>query len=200
MKRIIFATKNMNKMKEIREIMADLEVEIVSMEEAGIDVDVVEDGTTFLENATKKAKEIMEITGEITLSDDSGIVIDAMENELGVYSARFMGEDTPYDIRCAKILENLDGLPVEKRSARFVSCIVACFPNGDILSSLGTVEGYIGTEIKGSNGFGYDPVFVYPEKNKYLAELSAEEKNSISHRGKALREMRKLLENYGFKL
>lgn len=193
-KRIVFATKNKGKMKEIREIMADLNVEVVSMGEIGVDVDVVEDGTTFIENATKKAKEIMEITGEITISDDSGLEIDAMNKEPGVYSARFMGESTSYDVRFAKILENLEGLPVEKRTARFVSCIVACFPDGKILSSLGTVEGHIGFEVCGENGFGYDPIFFVPEKNKYMAELSSEEKNSISHRGKALREMKKMLE------
>lgn len=200
MKRIVFATKNKGKMKEIREIMADLNVEVVSMEEIDINVDVVEDGNTFLENATKKAREIMEITGEITISDDSGLVIDAMPDDLGVRSARFMGEDTPYDVRFAKILENLDGMSVDKRKARFVSCIVACFPDGKILSTLGTVEGHIGFEVAGENGFGYDPIFFVPEKNKYMAELSADEKNSISHRGKALRDMKNLLKEEGFEL
>lgn len=198
LKKIIFATKNQGKMKEIRAIMKELNVEVLSMEEAGIDIDVVEDGSTFTENAIKKAKEIMEITGEITMSDDSGLEIDAMNKEPGIYSARFMGEDTPYEVRFEKIFENLNGLPQEKRTARFVSCIATCFPEGKTLTSLGTIEGYIGTKVVNGNGFGYDPIFVVPEENKHISELSPEEKNRISHRGKALAEMKLLLKKEGF--
>ena len=190
---ILFATKNKGKIKEINAILADMDVNVVSMEDAGITAEVVEDGTTFEENAMKKAVEIMEISGKITLSDDSGLEIDAMGKAPGVYSARFMGEETPYPERFAAIFENLKDVPEEKMTARFVSCIAAAFPDGRRLVSYDTVEGIIGWEAKGENGFGYDPIFYVPEKGKYMAELSPEEKNAISHRGKALRKMKELL-------
>ena len=193
METIIFATKNKGKIKEINAILADMNVNVISMEEAGIDVDVVEDGTTFEENAMKKAVQIMEVCGKITLSDDSGLEIDYMDKAPGVYSARFMGEDTPYPARFKAIFEKLDGVPEEKRTARFVSCIAAAFPDGRRLISYDTVEGIIGYEAKGENGFGYDPIFFVSEKGRYMAELSAEEKNAISHRGKALGKMKELL-------
>lgn len=193
METIIFATKNKGKIKEINEILADMEVNVISMEDAGITIDVVEDGTTFEENAMKKAVQVMEIGGKITLSDDSGLEIDYMDKAPGIYSARFMGEDTPYPERFRAIFEKLSGVPEEKRTARFVSCIAAAFPDGRRLVSYDTVEGMIGYEAKGENGFGYDPIFYVPEKKKYMAELSSEEKNAISHRGKALRKMKELL-------
>jgi XTP/dITP diphosphohydrolase len=193
METIIFATKNKGKIKEINAILADMDVNVISMEDAGITVDVVEDGTTFEENSMKKAVQIMEISGKITLADDSGLEIDAMDKAPSVYSARFMGEDTPYPERFKAIFEKLDGVPEEKRTARFVSCIAAAFPDGRRLTSLDTVEGIIGYEVKGENGFGYDPIFFVPEKGRYMAELSAEEKNAISHRGKALGKMKELL-------
>ncbi len=193
METIIFATKNKGKIKEINAILADMDVKVISMEEAGIDIDVVEDGTTFEENAMKKAVQIMEVGGKITLSDDSGLEIDYMDKAPGVYSARFMGEDTPYPERFKAIFEKLDGVPEEKRTARFVSCIAAAFPDGRRLISYDTVEGIIGYEAKGANGFGYDPIFYVPEQGRYMAELSPEEKNAISHRGKALRKMKELL-------
>lgn len=193
METIIFATKNKGKIKEINAILADMDVNVISMEEAGIDIDVVEDGTTFEENAMKKAVQIMEAGGRITLSDDSGLEIDYMDKAPGVYSARFMGEDTPYPERFKAIFEKLDGVPEEKRTARFVSCIAAAFPDGRRLISYDTVEGMIGYEAKGENGFGYDPIFYVPEKERYMAELSPAEKNEISHRGKALRKMKELL-------
>lgn len=193
METIIFATKNKGKIKEINAILADLDVKVVSMEEAGITIDVVENGTTFEENAMKKAVQVMEISQKITLSDDSGLEIDAMDKAPGVYSARFMGEDTPYPQRFEAIFEKLQGLEEEKRTARFASCIAAAFPDGRKLMSYDTVEGIIGWEVKGENGFGYDPIFFVPEKGKYMAELSPEEKNAISHRGKALRKMKVLL-------
>ncbi|MBQ2412827.1 MAG: XTP/dITP diphosphatase [Anaerotignum sp.] len=193
METIIFATKNKGKIKEINAILADMDVNVISMEDAGITIDVVEDGTTFEENSMKKAVQIMEVSGKITLADDSGLEIDAMDKAPGVYSARFMGEDTPYAERFKAIFEKLDGVPEEKRTARFVSCIAAAFPDGRRLTSLDTVEGIIGYEVKGENGFGYDPIFFVPEKGRYMAELSAEEKNAISHRGKALGKMKELL-------
>ncbi|MBR4934281.1 MAG: non-canonical purine NTP pyrophosphatase, partial [Anaerotignum sp.] len=159
METIIFATKNKGKIKEINAILADMDVNVISMEDAGITIDVVEDGTTFEENSMKKAVQIMEVSGKITLADDSGLEIDAMDKAPGVYSARFMGENTPYPERFKAIFEKLDGVPEEKRTARFVSCIAAAFPDGRRLTSLDTVEGIIGYEVKGENGFGYDPIF-----------------------------------------
>ena len=167
--------------------------ETLEQREAGITIDVVEDGKTFEENAMKKAVQVMEIGGKITLSDDSGLEIDYMDKAPGIYSARFMGEDTPYPERFKAIFEKLNGVPEEKRTARFVSCIAAAFPDGRRLVSYDTVEGIIGYEAKGENGFGYDPIFYVPEKGKYMAELSSEEKNAISHRGKALRKMKEML-------
>ncbi len=193
MKTILFATKNKGKLKEINEILADMDVRVISMEDAGITIDVVEDGTTFEENAMKKAVQVMEIGGLPTLSDDSGLEIDYLDRAPGVYSARFMGEDTPYPVRFRAIFDKLAGVPEEKRTARFVSCIAAAFPDGRRLVCRDTVEGIIGYEAKGENGFGYDPIFYVPEKGKYMAELSAEEKNAISHRGKALRQMKEVL-------
>ena len=193
METIIFATKNKGKIREINAILADMNVNVISMEDAGITIDVVEDGTTFEENSMKKAVQIMEVSGKITLADDSGLEIDAMDKGPGVYSARFMGEDTPYPERFKAIFEKLDGVPEEKRTARFVSCIAAAFPDGRRLTTYDTVEGIIGYEVKGENGFGYDPIFFVPDKGRYMAELSAEEKNAISHRGKALGKMKELL-------
>ena len=193
METINFATKNKGKIREINAILADMNVNVISMEDAGITIDVVEDGTTFEENSMKKAVQIMEVSGKITLADDSGLEIDAMDKGPGVYSARFMGEDTPYPERFKAIFEKLDGVPEEKRTARFVSCIAAAFPDGRRLTTYDTVEGIIGYEVKGENGFGYDPIFYVPDKGRYMAELSAEEKNAISHRGKALGKMKELL-------
>lgn len=193
METIIFATKNKGKIREINAILADMDVNVVSMEDAGIHIDMVEDGTTFEENAMKKAVEIMEASGKITLADDSGLEIDYLDKAPGVYSARFLGEDTPYPEKFKVILEKLKDVPEEKRTARFVSCIAAAFPDGRKLLSYDTVEGRIAYEAKGENGFGYDPIFYVPEKGKHMAELSPEEKNAISHRGKALRKMKELL-------
>ena len=190
MTKIIFATKNKGKIKEINAIMSDMNVEVISMEEAGINVDVVEDGTTFQKNAIKKACEIMEISGFITMADDSGLEIDYLDKAPGVYSARYMGEDTPYDIKNSKILDIMKDVPEEKRTARFVSVIATAIPGGKIVTTKGTIEGIIGYEIKGENGFGYDPIFFVPEYGMTTAEMAPEQKNSISHRGKALRLMK----------
>ncbi|MDO5363589.1 MAG: XTP/dITP diphosphatase [Eubacteriales bacterium] len=187
MKKIIFATGNEGKMKEIRDILSDLDVKVLSMKEAGINVDIVEDGTTFEENAIIKAKTICELCGEITLADDSGLEIDYLNKEPGVYSARYMGEDTSYRIKNANLIERLEGVPDEKRTARFVCAVAAAFPGGSVKTVRETMEGCIGYEEKGENGFGYDPIFFLPEYGCTSAELSMEEKNKISHRGKALR-------------
>lgn len=190
MKRIVFATGNEGKLREIRRILADLPYEVVSMKEAGIRADIDENGTTFLENALIKAREVMRISGEITMADDSGLVVDAMNGEPGIYSSRWMGEDTPYGIKNAEILRRLEGVPDERRTARFVCAAVCVFPDGRELTSVQTFEGRIGYEETGANGFGYDPIFYVPEKGCYSAELAPEDKNAVSHRGKALRDIK----------
>ena len=196
MKRIIFATGNPGKIREIREILADFGVEVVSMKDAGIQLEIAEDGKTFAENALIKARTVCDASGEITMSDDSGLVVDALDAEPGIYSARWLGETTSYDVKNAEILHRLEGVPEEQRSARFV-CAVACvFPDGTELTSEGVFEGRIGYEAKGENGFGYDPIFYVPSEGRYSAELSPEEKNSMSHRGQALRKMKEQLRAY----
>jgi len=192
-KKLIFATGNEGKMKEIREILGDLDYEILSMKEAGVDVDIVEDGTTFEENAIIKAKTVMEATGSLVLADDSGLEVDYLNKEPGVYSARYMGENTSYRIKNQIILDRLHGVPDIVRSARFVCVIAAAFPNGRVETCRATIEGRIAQEPAGENGFGYDPIFYLPEKGKTTAQLSAEEKNEISHRGKALRQIKEIL-------
>ena len=193
MKQIIFATGNKDKMREIREIMADIDVEVISMKEAGIVVDVVEDGTTFEENSLIKAKAIAAHTDAIVLADDSGLEIDYLEKAPGVYSARFMGEDTSYDIKNQALIDKLEGVPKEQRTARFECAIGAVLPNKETLVVRESMEGYIGYEIAGENGFGYDPIFYLDEFGCSSAALSREQKNEISHRGKALRAMRDIL-------
>ena len=193
MKKIVFATGNKDKMREIREIMADCEVEIFSMKEAGIDVDIVENGTTFEENALIKAKAIAEHTDAIVLADDSGLEIDALNKEPGIYSARYMGEDTSYTVKNRNLIERLEGVPKEQRTARFVCAIAAVLPGGKELVTRQTMEGYIGYEPEGENGFGYDPIFFLEEYGCSSAALSREQKDAISHRGKALRAMRDML-------
>lgn len=193
MKKIIFATGNAGKMKEIREILSDLDAEVLSMKEAGIQADIVEDGKTFEENAVIKAATICKLTGEIVLADDSGLEIDYLNKEPGVYSARYMGEDTDYHIKNGNLIERLNGVPDEKRTARFVCVIAAAFPDGTVKTVRGTMEGRIGYEEKGENGFGYDPIFFLPEYGCTSAEISMEEKNKISHRGKALRAIKEEL-------
>lgn len=197
MRKIIFATGNAGKLREIREIMADMDVEVVSMKEAGLDVDIEENGDTFEENARIKAEAIAAHTENIVLADDSGLEVDYLNKEPGVYSARYMGEDTSYDIKNQTILERLAGVPKEKRTARFVCAIAAVLPDKQVLVTRETIEGYIGEKPAGTNGFGYDPIFYVDEYNCSTAELSEEEKNAISHRGKALRAMKALLHQYG---
>ena len=179
-------------MTEIRQILRDLGMEILSMKEAGVDIDIVEDGKSFEENAMIKASAIAELPevramDAIVLADDSGLEIDYLNKEPGIYSARYMGEDTSYHIKNANLIERLEGVPDEKRTARFVCAIAAAFPDGRRETVRATMEGRIGYEEKGENGFGYDPIFYLPEYGCTSAELSMEEKNRISHRGKALR-------------
>ena len=195
MKRIVFATGNADKMKEIRMILSDLGMEILSMKEAGVDPDIMEDGKTFEENAMIKAETVAKyLPDDIILADDSGLEIDYLNKEPGVYSARYMGEDTSYDIKNKELLRRLEGVPDEKRTARFVCAIAAVFPNGEKEAVRATIEGYIGHEIRGEHGFGYDPIFFVPEYGCSTAELTPEQKNAISHRGKGLRLMRQIME------
>ena len=186
-RKIIFATSNEG------EILEDLKVEVLSLKEAGIRLEVTEDGTTFEENAIIKAKTIGEYCKEIVLADDSGLEIDYLNKEPGIYSARYMGEDTSYTIKNSNLIERLQGVTGEDRSARFVCAIACYFPEGEIKTTYATMEGVIGEEIKGSNGFGYDPIFVLPEYGCTTAELTMEQKNEASHRGKALRMMKEIL-------
>lgn len=193
MKRIIFATGNAGKMKEIREILADMPYEVLSMKEAGVEAEIVEDGTTFEENALIKASAIAKLTGEIAMADDSGLEVDYLDKAPGILSARFMGEDTSYDIKNQYIIDRLDGVEGKARSARFVCAIACVWPDGTKKVCRATIEGVIAKKITGENGFGYDPIFCVPEYGKTTAELSMQEKNEISHRAKALREMKKEL-------
>ena len=201
MEKIIFATGNAHKMIEIRMILEDLGMEILSQKEAGITADVVEDGKTFEENALIKATKIAEAAANmpkyknaVVLADDSGLEIDYLNKEPGIYSARYMGEDTSYDIKNQNLFDRLDGVPDEKRTARFVCAIAAAFPDGSSEVVRGTMEGIIGYEIAGENGFGYDPIFYLPEYGCTSAQLAPEKKNELSHRGEGLRKMRKILE------
>ena len=184
MKSIILASNNKDKVKEVKEILKGYD--IISMEEAGIDVDIEENGTTFEENALIKARAIMKLTGQITMADDSGLEIDYLNKAPGVYSARFMGHDTSYDIKNKALIQKLEGVKGSDRSGRFVCAIAVCFPDGREIVKRGTMEGLIAEEIKGDNGFGYDPIVYLPEYGKTSGELAPEEKNKISHRGKAL--------------
>lgn len=193
MTKIIFATGNKDKLREVKEIMADCDVEIISMKDAGINVDIVEDGTTFEENAIIKAKAIAEHTDAIVMADDSGLEVDYLNKEPGVFSARYMGEDTSYTIKNQNILDRLEGVPREQRTARFVAAIAAVLPNKEVLVTRQTMEGIIGWEAGGENGFGYDPIFYPDGYDCSSAAISREEKNAISHRGKGLRAMKEML-------
>ena len=184
MKSIILASNNKDKVKEVKEILKGYD--IISMKEAGIDVDIEENGTTFEENALIKARAIMKLTGQITMADDSGLEIDYLNKAPGVYSARFMGHDTSYDIKNKALIQKLEGVKGSDRSGRFVCAIAVCFPDGREIVKRGTMEGLIAEEIKGDNGFGYDPIVYLPEYGKTSGELAPEEKNKISLRGKSL--------------
>lgn len=191
---IVFATGNEGKMREIRQILDGMDVEILSMKQAGITADIIEDGTTFMENAVIKAKAVAAKTDHIVLADDSGLEIDHLNKEPGIYSARYLGENTSYDIKNAQLLKRMEGVEEEKRTARFVCAIAAAFPNGEILTTQGIIEGRIAYRIEGENGFGYDPIFYLPEYGCTSAQITEAEKNAISHRGRALQKMREELE------
>lgn len=195
MKKMIFATGNAGKMKEIKMIMEDTGYEILSMKEAGVSIDIEENGNTYEENALIKARAVAAVTGDLVLADDSGLEIDYLDKEPGIHSARYMGEDTPYSVKNANLISRLNGVEDAKRTARFVCAIAAVLPDGRELTTRATIEGVIGYEEKGSNGFGYDPIFYVPEFKKTTAELTEAEKNLVSHRGKALQLMKKELEN-----
>lgn len=201
-RRVLFATGNEGKMREIRSILADTGVEVCSMKEAGVSVDIVEDGTTFEENALIKARAVaaaLTETDSVVLADDSGLVIDALGGEPGIYSARYMGEDTSYEEKNTNLIGRLEGVPDEKRTARFVCAIAAVLPDGREYMVQAAIEGRISYEQKGEGGFGYDPIFYVPEFGKTTAEMTAEEKNKVSHRGKALEQMKEVLrKNEGF--
>lgn len=242
MLRIIFATANRNKLREIEDILKEFGVEVISMKDAGIDLDIEENGTTFMENAIIKAKAVaaavataseaasMLVTAEATtaeattvkatmaeattaemasalitaeampativLADDSGLEIDYLNKEPGVYSSRYMGEDTSYRMKNQNLIDRLDGVPDERRTARFVCAIAAVLPDGRLITTQGVMEGRIAYEEKGENGFGYDPIFFLPGCGRTSAEIPAKMKNEISHRGQALRAMKKELESY----
>lgn len=191
---MIFATTNEGKMKEIRAILGDIGEDILSLKDADIHVNIVEDGTTFEENALIKAKAICEMTGQMALADDSGLEIDALNKEPGIYSARYLGEDTSYDVKNWDLIHRLEGVEGDARSGRFVCAIAAAFPNGETIVTRGTIEGVITKEPKGTNGFGYDPIVYVPEFGMTTGEMDPDQKNLISHRGKALTAMKKILE------
>ena len=196
--KVIMATNNADKVREIREILNDPEIQIVSLKDAGIEINVEETGTTFEENALIKARAVASCEAArdaIVMADDSGLEIDQLNGEPGIYSARYLGEDTPYHVKNANLMERLGGVEDEKRTARFVCAIAAVLPDGRELTARGIVEGRIGYEERGEHGFGYDPIFYIPRFDKTTAELTEEEKNQISHRGEALRGMKEKLRN-----
>lgn len=187
--RIVFATGNEGKLREIREILADFSIEVISMKEVGVDEEIEENGTSFKENSLIKSRFICEKSGLPALADDSGLEIDYLGGEPGIYSARYLGRDTDYETKNNLIIEKLRNAKPHERGARFVCAISLVLPDGREFVTEGRMEGEIGYEIKGENGFGYDPIFYLPEYDQHSAELSREEKNKISHRGKALRAM-----------
>lgn len=196
MKQIIFATQNEGKVKEIKKILEDLPVEVLTMSEAGLDMEIEENGTTFEENAAIKAEVLAQLTEALVLADDSGLEIDCLDKAPGVYSARYLGKDTPYTEKNQIILDKLAAVPMEARTARFVCVIAAAQKGKETVTTRGTIEGYIGYEAKGENGFGYDPIFYVEGTENSTAELSPEVKNQISHRGKALCSMKQAIKSF----
>ena len=192
--KLILASNNANKLREFRELVIGLDIELLSQREAGCDFEVEETGTTFEENAYLKAYAVTEATHCAAVADDSGLCVDALDGEPGIHSARFMGHDTSYDIKNAELLKRLEGTADKDRTARFVCAVAAILPSGKEVTVRETMEGRIAHDIAGANGFGYDPIFFLPEFGRTSAEISPESKNLISHRGKALRHMRAVLE------
>jgi XTP/dITP diphosphohydrolase len=196
MRALLLATTNHHKVDEFRVIFSTLPFTLFSLTDIQLDMDVEETGTTFLENAELKARAYAQTTGMLSLADDSGLEIDALGGAPGVYSARFAGVDTPYEERFRLILKHLQRLPQDQRTARFRCVISVAEPSGYCRSVEGVVEGVIANAPRGTNGFGYDPIFELPESGKTTAELTPEHKNRISHRGRAARKARELLENW----
>lgn len=203
--KIIFATGNEGKMREIRAILTDVKADILSMKEAGLSLDIEEDGESFAANALIKARAVADaLTAEkrfcgcVVLADDSGLEIDCLNKEPGIHSARYLGEETPFDVKSRDLLKRMEQVPDEQRTARFVCAIAAVFPDGENITTSGTIEGRIGYALKGDNGFGYDPIFYLPEYGRTAAELTDEEKNGISHRSRALALMKEELLKRGF--
>lgn len=193
--KVIFATGNQNKVREVRQILEGLDLDVRTMKEEGITSEPEETGTTFEENAMIKAGAIADVAKDaIVIADDSGLEIDYLGGEPGIYSARYLGEDTSYEVKNAKLIERLEGVPKEQRTARFVCAIACILPDGRSFTTRGTIEGYIGWEAAGENGFGYDPIFYVDEYGCSTAQMTAEQKNAISHRGNALRALRVELE------
>ncbi len=193
--KFVLASKNPHKLTELQRILDELGVEVVLEADVGMDLDVEETGQTFEENSLLKAKAVMEATGLPAIADDSGLCVTALNGAPGVYSARYGGEDKGgYAHRYELVLEALKGQI--DRSAKFVSVVTACFPNGDVLTARGECPGTIAYAPQGDNGFGYDPVFFVPGMRKTFAQMTADEKNSISHRGKALEKFKGELEGY----
>jgi len=190
----VLATANPGKVTEMREILSGLGIDIITRNDLGIDIDIEETGSTFFENARIKAEAICAASGMPAIADDSGLCVDALNDEPGVYSSSYGGAELSADERCAYLLGKMENM--EQRHAKFVCVIVCVFPDGNMLFASGECCGTIVTEPKGSGGFGYDPVFLPDGKSKTMAELSGSEKNLISHRGKALNEFSKLLKNY----
>lgn len=193
MTEIVFATGNAGKAREVAMMFSDMDVCVKTLKEADIHVDIIEDGKTFMENARIKAKTIARFTDKIVLADDSGLVIDYLNGEPGIYSARYMGEETSYDIKNANILKRMESVPAKERTARFICAMAAVMPDGEVIETKGVMEGIIGMKSAGVNGFGYDPIFYLPEYEASSAEITPEQKNEISHRGKALRKMQEEL-------
>lgn len=194
--KLVLASKNKHKLVELQTILGQMGIEVVLQSELGIDVDVEETGVTFAENAMLKAKAVMEVSGMAAIADDSGLVVDALNGEPGVYSARYGGKPTDLD-RTMLLLENMKDVPEEKRTGRFVSAIACALPDGREVTAEGVCEGNILFELRGNGGFGYDPVFYVPVLGKTFAQAEAEEKNAISHRGNALREFCKAWKESG---
>lgn len=191
--KLIAATNNAGKVREIRAILADFGVEILSLKEAGIDIDVCETGTTFEENALIKARAVADITGQAVIADDSGLCVDALDGAPGVYSARYAGENATDKERVDKLLKELKNVEKERRGAHFVSVIALVLPDKSEFTAKGSVDGYITEEPDGEGGFGYDPVFLSAQTGRTYARMSAKEKNAVSHRYRALMSMRDII-------
>ena len=194
MKTIVVATQNKHKIAEIDKITKDFGFTLTYGKEAGIEgVEVVEDGETFEDNSFKKANEIMKLTGKITIADDSGLMVDYLDGKPGVYSARFAGEDATDQDNNEKLIKELEGVPYEKRTARYVSVITLVTPSGKKLVARGEVEGHIAEEPSGNGGFGYDPYFIPEGYDTTFGNFTMEDKNKISHRARALEKLREML-------